>query len=340
MSMRPFLRLLKNRQLAAAIGVNALFKPFYKVTYLVAAKNCGLLDLLSKDPVPFAGLAGTYCSDAKAREALEAWLQLGIRLGLLSLGAQGYCLKGLARKLALPENDASLALAEEVVGLHHRLILGTPEKLRNGSLWTLQDQDGELIARSSRALEVFQTEAIDRTFPASGEMRLLEIGCGAGFSIRHAAERNASLSALGLELQPDVADIARSNIQQWNLQDRVTVEAGDIRERSPKPEFEIATLHNNIYYFPVEERVALLVHIRKFIKPGGFLLLTTCCQGGNPGIEVLNLWGAATEGGGRLPGVDEMASQLNDAGYKNVRSMSLIPGDRYFAFKAEIGHAG
>jgi SAM-dependent methyltransferase len=337
--MRPFLRLLKNNQLLAALGVNALFKPFYKVTYLVAAKNCGLLDLLSTRPVAFAELAETWCRNAKAREALEAWLQLGLRLGLLKSGAQGYSLEGLARRLALPENDATLALAQEVVGLHHQLILGTPEKLRNGSLWTLGDQDGALIARSSRALEAFQTEAIDRTFPASGAMRLLEIGCGAGFSIKHAAARNASLSALGLELQANVADLARRNIRQWNLQDRVMIQAGDVRERSPEPEFEIATLHNNIYYFPVEERVALLAHVRKFIKPGGFLLLTTCCQGGNPGIEVLNLWGAATEGCGRLPRVDEMADQLKEAGFENIQSMSLIPGDRYFAFKAERGLA-
>lgn len=340
MHIRPFLNLLRNKQLAAAMGLKALLKPFYRISYLVAARDSGLLDRLSGGPVRFEALAEAYCRDAKSREAMEAWLQLGIRLGLLNLGNQGYVLKGLAKRLALPENDATLALAQEVVGLHQKLILDTPQRLREGRLWNLGDQNGELIARSSRALEAFQTEAIDRTFPRSGEIRLLEIGCGSAFYIKHAATRNLSLSALGLELQPDVAAVARQNIRRWNLQERVTVETGDIRQRIAAAEFDIATLYNNIYYFAVDERVALLAHVRKFIKPGGFLLLTTCCQGGNVGMELLNLWGAATATGGRLPSVDEMVSQLNDAGYADVQAISLIPGDRFYAFRAMAGPHG
>ena len=334
MAIRPFLKLLRQGRLFAALGVNALFKPFYRLTYLAAAKNNGVLDLLASDPMPFERLAATYCKDEKAREALTAWLQVGVRLRLLDLTARGYALKGLARALSLPPNDATLALAQEAAGLHYKLIMDTPRKLRDGELWTLDDQDGELIARSSRALEAFQTEAIDRTFTAAGAVRLLEIGCGSGYYIRYAATRNPSLTAIGLELQPDVAELARRNIAQWNLQDRVAIETGDIRTRKCEPDFDIATLYNNIYYFPVGARVALLAHVRRCLRPGGFLLLTTCCQGGNPSIEVLNLWGAATEGGGRLPGVDEMTSQLKEAGFEDIEAMSLIPGDRFYAFAA------
>src|ERR1019366_6824881 len=109
-------------------------------------------------------------------EALEAWLQMGVRLKLLSLGPQGYALRGLAKTLARPENDAALAMVEEVAGLHHKLISGTLPKLRSGNLWSLDDQDGELIARSSRVLEAFQEEVIEETFPRHGALRLLEIG--------------------------------------------------------------------------------------------------------------------------------------------------------------------
>ncbi|WP_158628772.1 SAM-dependent methyltransferase [Dyella choica] len=337
MSIKPFLKLLKNDQLTAFTGVNILFKPFYRLAYLSAAKQGGLLDLLSEGPASLERLAALYCQDAKAREALEAWLQLGVRLGFLQLRDGEYGLKGLARKLALPQNDAPLALLQEVAGLHHKLILNTLEKLKKGELWSLADQDGELIARSSRALEVFLTEAIDLSFPVSGAGRLLEIGCGSGYYIKYAVTRNASLSAIGLELQPDVAEVARRNIQEWGLEDRVEIENGDIQAKIPDEHFDIVTLYNNIYYFPVEERVAVLRHIGKFLKPGGFLLLTTCCQGGNLGIEVLNLWGAATASGGRLPSADEMVDQLQEAGYRDIVTTSLIPGDRFYAFKAYRG---
>jgi SAM-dependent methyltransferase len=279
-------------------------------------------------------LAETYCADHGTIDALEAWLQLGIRLNLLQLDQRGYALKGIARKLAWQENDALVALAQEVTSLHYRLIMQTPAKLKQGALWGLEDQDGELIARSSRALEPFQTEAIDKTFPSSGAVRLLEIGCGSGCYMQYAAAKNPSLSAIGLELQPHVADMARRNIQGWGLQDRVTIEAGDIREREPRELFDIVTLYNNIYYVPVQDRVAFLHHIRGFLTPGGFLLLTTGCQGGNVGIELLNLWGASTAGCGRLASHEELVLQLYKSGYKDVQAIRLIPADKFYGFKA------
>ena len=336
MSIRPVLKLIRNHQLLALTGSNALLKPFYQLNYLVAAKECGLFELLDA-PKDFKQLAEVYCTDDKAREALEAWLGLGVRLGYLGLDTRGYALKGLAKKLALPQNDAALALLQEAAGLHSNLISQTVGKLRNGELWNLEDQDGEIIARSSLVMEAFQTEAIDRFFPASGVASLLEIGCGSGVYIRYAANRNPSLRALGLELQPNVADVARRNISEWGLQGRVKIEAGDIRLKAPDECFSIVTLYNNIYYFPVESRVPLLQHIGQFIRPGGFLLLITCCQGGSLGVEVLNLWGAATWTGGRLPARHELIGQLHQAGFQDVQTSRLIPGEELYAFKALPG---
>jgi SAM-dependent methyltransferase len=333
MSIRSFLKLIRNDQLSAFTSSAALLKPFYKLVYLAAAKKDGLFDVLSGGPAQFEQLAETYCKDDKAKEALEAWLHLGIRLGHLKSGARGYALKGLAKRLALPQNDAILAMLQEVAGLHYKLVTETPDKLRNGELFSLEDQDGEIIARSSRIFEPFQTEAIDRTFPPSGPVRLLEIGCGSGFYIKYASE-NPSLTALGLEMQPNVAEAARRNITKWGLSERVRIETGDIREKVPDERYDIVTLYNNIYYFPVKDRVSLLRHVKGFVNPGGFLLLTTCCQGGSLGVEVLNLWGAATATGGRLPKRDEMVGQLQDAGYKNVKTIRLMPGEAFCAFKA------
>jgi 4-hydroxy-2,2'-bipyrrole-5-carbaldehyde O-methyltransferase len=334
MALKPFFRLLRDGRLTALLGVGSGLKSFYKLTYLAAAGEAGLLNLLAAGAVTFDSLASFCGADGQGREALAAWLQMGVRLRLLSLGPRGYALRGLARTLAQPQNDPALAMVEEVAGLHHKLISGTLPKLRNGDLWSLADQDGELIARSSRILEAFQAELIQRTFPERGALRLLEIGCGSGVYLRYAATRNPSLTAVGLELQPAVAEVARENLRSWNLEGRVKVEDGDFRARTPGELFDIATLYNNIYYFPVEERVALLKRICSFLRPGGFLLLTTCCQGGSLGVEALNLWGAATKGAGRLPAEDELVNQLRQAGYSRVKANNLLPGDRFVAFQA------
>lgn len=334
MSITPFLTLLKEGKLRTAIQVNALYKPFYTLTYLAALKHCGMMDRLSAGPAPFKDLASVYAGDAKTKEALESWLQMGRRLKALAVTSQGYVLTGLARKLSRPENDATLALLQEVGSLHHRLIAETPDRIRKGELWQLNDQDGSLTARSSRALEPFVLEAIKRHLPGSRPCKLLEIGCGSGIHIRHASAHNPLLTAVGLELQDDVAQVARKNLEEWGISDHVEIKTGDIRTLPVAPDFDVATLHNNIYYFAVEERTRILARIRAFLKPEGTLLLTTCCQGGNLGIEALNLWGASNAHGGRLPEKAEMIDQLKQAGYKEIDSMRLIPGDSLYAFNA------
>jgi SAM-dependent methyltransferase len=337
MFLKPFFRLLRDGRLTALQGVATALKPFYTLTYIAAAGEAGLLNRLAAGPATLDSLAESFAAGAQTKDALEAWLQMGIRLRLLTLGPRGYALRGLAKALARPENEPTLAMVEEVAGLHHKLIAATLPKLRSGELWSLADQDGELIARSSRILEAFQAEVVQRIFPARGALRLLEIGCGSGIYLRYAANRNPSLTALGIELQPAVAAMARTNLRNWRLEDRVCIEDGDVRAKPSGELFDIATLYNNIYYFPVEERVALLQHVAGFLKPGGFLLLTTCCQGGSLGAEALNLWGAATRGAGRLPAADELDSQLRQAGYAIVKTMNLIPGDRFMAFQAFRG---
>lgn len=337
MLIRPFLTLFRQKQLGAMVASNALYKPFYKLTYLAALKASGLMDALNGQALPFENLAKTYADsgNAKSKEALSAWLQMGCRLRLLRQNGDRYMLRGLARKMARPENDAALALSQEVASLHHKLIAETPRMLRTGELWTLDNQDAELTTRSSRALEAFQLEALRRYIPKSGPCRLLEIGCGSGIYISYAMRLNPQLTALGIELQPDAADVARRNIQDWGLRDRVEIAVADIRTMQVSTVFDVATLYNNIYYFQASERVAILSRAREFLKPSGALILTTCCQGGNPGIEALNLWAASNADGDRLPRVGEMIEQLKQAGFTSVETMRLIPGDSFYAFHAK-----
>lgn len=334
MFIKPFLQLLRNGQLASLFGVGAELKSFYKLTFLGAAGESGLLNRLAAGPATLNSLAEFFGARGQGLEALEAWLQMGVRLRLLNLGADGYSLRGLASRLAQSENDPALAMVEEVAGLHHKLIGATLPRLRKNELWTLDDQDGEMVARSSRILEAFQAELIRRTIPARGPLRLMEIGCGSGIYLRHAALRNPELKGVGVELQPAVAAMARKNLRDWGLEGRFTIEEGDIRAKASGELYDIATLYNNIYYFPVADRVALLGHIKNFLKPGGFLLLTTLCQGGSIAAEALNLWGAATAGAGRLPAEDELVHQLRQAGFTTVKTFNMLPGDSFTAFQA------
>ena len=112
--LSPLLRLLRNGQLTALRGVGAELKPFYNLTYLAAAGEAGLLTQLASGPVNFSALAEFFAAEDQGKEALEAWLQMGVRLRFLTFGPRGYELRGLAELLSRPENDSVLALVEEV----------------------------------------------------------------------------------------------------------------------------------------------------------------------------------------------------------------------------------
>ncbi|NUQ77879.1 MAG: class I SAM-dependent methyltransferase [Polyangiaceae bacterium] len=316
----------------------AMARPVYRFHYLSAACSSGLLEALRDGPLSLSALAEKFGATPDWMDALEAWLDVGIATGELERQADGrFALKGyLAKALARTENAPFAAIVEEVGILHQKLVVETPDRLRSSRRFTLADQNARVIAQSSRILEPWVSKAVERAIPPNGQVKLLEVGCGSGIYMRHAATRNPALTALGLELQEGAADLARSNLQSWGLSDRMSVEVGDIRRRAPSPSFHIVTLHNNIYYFPVAERVELFRHLRGFLEPGGTLLATTACKGGSPAVEALNLWAAATEGCGRLPSPNEMVRQMEEAGFTGARSTKLIPFESYYSF---TGHA-
>lgn len=307
----------------------------HRASFLAGAASAGLLQALAGGTMTLEHVARRLEVPESGHAGLLEWLQTGVSLGLLADTGSGFALRGpLAANLAQPHNDDLLALVEEAATLHHTLLFDTPRRLREGGTFTLADQDGAIVARSSRSLEPLVREAIDEALPTRGPVRILEIGCGSGTYIRYCLQRNKEAKAEGLELQPQVAASARTLLAEHGLLNRAEVRHGDVRREAARPEFDLATLHNNIYYFPVDERVALLSHVRGFLAPNGRLLLTTACRGGSPLMAVLSLWGAATEGCGRLPDPDELVGQMKEAGFERPRAVSLIPGDSYYAFHA------
>lgn len=339
MKMSALFSMFKNETTYVLFGLMPGIRAVYRLAFLAGASRSGVLRLLARGPRPLDEVARELGADPAGHDALESWLRVGVLIGELGTDRAGYRLRGyLARKLARDANDAAAAFNEEIVMLHTRLLAELPARLGEGQPFTFADQDGEVIARSSRTLEPAVVAAIQHCFPRQGRVRLLEVGCGSGVYLRHASEWNPELTGLGLELQPEVADLARANLERWGLAGRFEVAAGDVRDRRPDPDdrFDLMTLHNNIYYFPVADRVDLLRHLRGFLAPGGKLLITTGAQGGSFGLEVLSLWAAATKGCGRLPSPSEMTDQLREAGFEPAPPVKLVPGEAYYGFVGTV----
>ena len=314
------------RSLASVMG------EYTRACCLVAAARAGVLARLAGGPQTLEQLG--VALESGALDEVRAWLDVGVALGELRRDARGYRLRGtLARALAEAKNDDLLAMLEELTDLHHRLVLETPARAKRGARFALADHASDVIARSSRLLEPFVEAAIARAVPAAGPVRVLEVGCGSGTYLRFMSERNPELRAVGLDLSAAVIEQARANLAAWGVADRVSVARCDLREHAPDAPYDLVTLHNNIYYFPTAERVAVLSRVRELLAPNGSVLLTTATPGGSPSGTVLNLWGAMTEGCGPLPEPRELLEQMGRAGFASCRAEDLMgPLDRFHAF--------
>jgi 4-hydroxy-2,2'-bipyrrole-5-carbaldehyde O-methyltransferase len=336
MNLKTFASLAKGGKVLVLLRLKFLFTSFYRLNFLASMENTVILERLARSPVTAESLSAESGDAPSLRRAAEAWLGLGVRLGVLKRHGGGYSLRGfLAKRLAAPGNEAIHALVREVASLHHLYIMQTPAKLVQGNVWDPSDPYGGyggLIARSSRTLEPFLFELINRVFPRSGPVRLLEVGCGQAGYILYALGRNRESYAVGLEIDPQVAESARGAVRAGGLGDRVTIMVRDVREYRADEPFDILTLYNNIYYFPVEERVELLRHLKGLLRPNGRIVLTTGCMNGSIEFELVNLIHASTRGWGRLPDRDEMLRQMSEAGFERNSATDLMPGNKYYAF--------
>ena len=335
MKLSTFINLLNSGQASLLSQLLKTSNEFYRASFISAALSRGVYDNFMDGKASFEHLCQKMT--VSNREGLSAWLELGVSLGELKRIGKEYQIKGRMSKALLdPKNDAYRALLQEIVEYHYVYVVDAPTMLRKHEWFPFDTMPGELVARSSRVSEPFIFEAVDAAVPLQGDFQLLEVGCGSGIYIQRACTRNPELHAVGLEFQEKVAAMARNNIEAWGLENRATIEHADVRNYSSSQKFDLVTLHQNIYYFPVQERENLFRHLKEYLKPGGQILLTSVCQGGGPGIAALNIQVSTTEGLSPLPDPDQVCQQLEAAGFVEVKAGRLVPFESIWAFHAAI----
>jgi len=328
--------MMTSGQAPLIFGLLKTTNEFYRASFISAALSRGVYENFIEGKASLEYLCKKM--DVSNREGLEAWLELGVSLGELQRAGNEFQVKGkMSKALLEPGNDAYKALLEEIVNYHYRYVMDSPAMLIRHEPFPFDKVPGELVARSSRVNEPFVFEAVDGAIPPHGDFQLLEVGCGSGIHIQRACTRNLELRAVGLELQEKVAAVAQRNIQAWELENRVTIEHADVRNYSSGQKFDLITLHQNIYYFPVQERENLFQRLKEFLKPGGQVLLTSVCQGGGPGVQALNIQVSTTEGFSPLPDPDHLSQQLKAAGFVGVKARRLVPLESLWSFNAIKG---
>ncbi|MCV2366050.1 class I SAM-dependent methyltransferase [Paucibacter sp. DJ1R-11] len=338
MKLATLKKLVFEKNVLSFLRLGGETQSLYRSAFASAADASGLLTLLQESPRDSHSIAQALRIGPERHNALLAWLDCGLGVGELALRGGRYHLKGkLSRLLARPRNDVTAAMFAEVTRYHFDAILGAPARLRGGRTYTLDDQDGALIARSSRILEPFVEEAIDWAFTQQRPRSVLEVGCGAGHYLSYMLKRWPGVQLTAIDMQADVVDSARAHLNAAGLKDQVDLQQAQLFDLPPPPPgqgYELITLHNNFYYFKSSERQALLEHVGRLLAPDGRVLITSSCQGGSPAVAALHLWWTLSDINAGLPERAQLLTLLQDTGWRDIAHRQLLPGESYYGFLA------
>ncbi|MCH9684794.1 MAG: methyltransferase domain-containing protein [Deltaproteobacteria bacterium] len=336
MRLSTMWQMLGGRNARVTVQAMRMMAPTHRVAWLAAALRHGVLAALAEAPQTFEALAQRLCPDPGGHEALRAWLEHGVLLKQLRLRGGAYHLRGmLARRLIEPDNARVAAYVEGLAVIHHAGLFGTMDRITAGERPSLSELDHSLIARASELMAPVLREIVDDEVPTSGAVSLLELGCGTGHNVRHACERNEQLQAVGVDLDPAVSQTARDQLASHGLSERVEIVAGDLRTVDLQRTFDIVTMFNLIYYFPLAERGGVLEAMARHVAPGGKLVIATSCRGGTIGSNILDVWFSAMPETGPLPEPDQVVEALSAAGLSPLPPRRPIPGEQYCVFVAQ-----
>src|SRR5207249_9414427 len=161
-----------------------------------------------------AGLVREF--GVRRRELLEGLLRMGVSLGELSVKGGVYRIRGrYARAIAAKDGDPLAAVIQEYVSYHGSVYRHLAGRLRGAPLGNYLEGTGNTVARSSRVLEPFVADFAREMAGKNRPVRILEVGCGSGVYLRHAAEANPLATGIGVDMDEEVVELAEANLAEW-----------------------------------------------------------------------------------------------------------------------------
>ena len=304
---------------------------FIRMNYLFAALESGLLEALE------TGASRETLIDRlaiKRPELLDALLDMGLALKEISLHEDTFSLKGKRSKvLASRQGDALAALVQANVTYYSAAYRNLTDRMRGASLGDDLAVIGETVARFAKIGEPMLRRFIGSLVPDSGPFRVLDVGCGSGFVLKTIGNINSKANGTGIDTDHKVAAQALENLEEWRLQGRFNVLAGDIRNHvdTLRGGFDLITAFNLLYYFPIEERIEFFKLLRSLLTPKGCVAFVNNFQSRGRDITAanLNIVNCSLNGLTALPNLKETRSQLSHCGFSQIRVTRFMPGSEF-----------
>jgi len=177
-------------------------------------------------------------------------------------------------------------------------------------------------------------EHICRKLRLQPDETFLDVGCGWGGLIMHAAER-FGVRALGITLSYEQASLARQRIHEKGLDDSCTIEVRDYRHLTAADEFDKIASVGMVEHVGRAKLPVYFDKLHQYLKPGGLLLNHGIVHSGNATSHTLRdkvfdkLWGdnafinKYVFPDGELPVLAEVISCAETAGFETRDVESL-----------------
>ena len=168
---------------------------------------------------------------------------------------------------------------------------------------------------------------------SQGPTRLLDVGGGHGTYSILMCQKYPQLQAIILDYFAGL-ETARQNIARVGLQDRITLQKGDMWEAHWGDGFDMILLFNVLHQHDLETNVRLLQKAQRALAPGGKVAVLDQITGKIPGratnalirLIALQYYLFAD---GRIFSREEMSEMISRAGFTNIQFHNLLrlPGN-------------
>ncbi len=312
------------------------FKGIIRYHFLYAAIESGLLEAL-KTPCSRKDLIKKL--EVKNPDILDALLKVGISLKELSCKNDRYVIRG-KRSLAMVDTygDTLSAIIQANVTYYNNSYRHAAARMKGAALGDDLKWAGDIIARFSKLSDPVIKTFLSGVVPQDPGLRVLDIGCGSGLFLKSISQINPDLSGLGIDVDEAAARQAMQNMETWKLQKKFEIIKGDIRDLPDDiSHFNLITLVNVVYYFPVEQRPELFRFLRSRLSPRGSLVIIMNMQGKDSdfGAANLNMANASIQGVTLLPDPVRLSEQLREGGFSTVKMSNLMPGSSFVGMQAK-----
>jgi cyclopropane-fatty-acyl-phospholipid synthase len=166
------------------------------------------------------------------------------------------------RRHGKARDAAAISHHYDVSNAFYRLVLG-PSLTYSCAVWHHQDDTLE-------AAQANKYELICRKLDLRPGMRLLDVGCGWGGLVMHAAQ-NHGVQAVGITISRQQAELAEKRVAEAGLSDQVQIRVQDYREVADGPYDGISSI--GMFEHVGEARLAEYFEcLRRLVRPEGRLL--------------------------------------------------------------------